>query len=170
MNEELPTKPTPGPTLQSYVETRLDLMAERMDELKGQIADRANEMRLALDGKLEEINLRYQQRFEAQQIAILKSETATEKRLEGVNEFRQTLSDQTINLMTRVEAMALINSLTEKIDDTKNRVITIESVKLGGKEQKDGMSQTAQIIATIIGILVPASVLIVAMSKVKGAG
>lgn len=167
MNEELPTKPTPGPTLQSYVETRLDLMAERMEELKGNIADRANEMRLALDGKLGELNVRYQQRFEAQQQAILKSETAVEKRLESVNEFRQSLSDQTTNLMTKAESMALINSITEKIDDTKNRVIAIESIKLGGREQREGMSQVTQIIATIIGILVPASILIVALSKVK---
>lgn len=43
-------------------------------------------------------------RFNAAQEAIHKAEVATEKRFEGVNEFRKTLSDQTVTFATK-EAM-----------------------------------------------------------------
>lgn len=66
---------------------------------------------------------RYQQRFEAQtkaidaallaaKEAVTKAETATEKRFESVNEFRQTLSDQAGTFVSRIE----FNSLKERMD------------------------------------------------------
>ncbi len=57
---------------------------------------------------------RYEQRFDAQEKAVKdalasadravnKAETASEKRLDSVNEFRKTLSDQTGTFLTRAE-------------------------------------------------------------------
>jgi len=48
--------------------------------------------------------------------AVAKAETASEKRFDSVNEFRQTLADQQINLMPRLEATALFKSLGDKVD------------------------------------------------------
>jgi hypothetical protein len=68
---------------------------------------------------LADRDLRYQQRFDAQskaiqdaltaaEKAVVKAEVATEKRFEGVNEFRQTLSDQAANFISRKELWGYI--------------------------------------------------------------
>jgi Tfp pilus assembly protein PilX len=77
---------------------------------------------------LAEMDRRYEQRFDAQQRAteaalaaaekaVSKAETAAERRFEGVNEFRATLSDQAALLMPRAETEQRLVSLTEKIND-----------------------------------------------------
>lgn len=49
--------------------------------------------------------------------AVSKAEIATEKRFEGVNEFRNTLSDQQRTLMPRSESEALMKNMNEKIGE-----------------------------------------------------
>ena len=69
---------------------------------------------------------RYEQRFADQQQAVeaalsaakeavIKAETAAEKRFEGVNEFRAALGDQQRLLMPRSEADRAITALSEKL-------------------------------------------------------
>jgi hypothetical protein len=48
--------------------------------------------------------------------AVTKAEIATEKRFEGVNEFRQTLADQAARLMPREEAMSKFENLQKDIN------------------------------------------------------
>ena len=78
-------------------------------------------------------NIRNQQRFDAQtkaieaallaaKEAVIKAELATEKRFESVNEFRQTLSDQAAQFMTRTEAEAAISRNAERIQDLTDRL------------------------------------------------
>ena len=75
---------------------------------------------------MDERDLRYQQRFDAQTLAIkdallaaekavTKAEVATERRFEGVNEFRQTLSDQAAKFITRTEFNAIIVTLVSVV-------------------------------------------------------
>lgn len=66
---------------------------------------------------LVEKDKRDEQRFKAMETAILKAETAVEKRFESVNEFRQTLSDQTNSFVSRVE----FNALKERLDRGEGR-------------------------------------------------
>lgn len=49
----------------------------------------------------------------AQKEAITKAETAIEKRFDGVNEFRSTLSDQALHLMPRTECELRLKALEE---------------------------------------------------------
>jgi hypothetical protein len=95
---------------------------------------------------LAEMDLRYQQRFDAQgqaltaallaaekavqtaltaaEKAVTKAETATEKRFESVNEFRTALSDQTASFPSRVELQALADRVTDlatRMDKTEGR-------------------------------------------------
>jgi hypothetical protein len=76
---------------------------------------------------LAEMDLRYQQRFDAQEKAmaaalmaadraVLKAETASEKRFESVNEFRAVLTAQSATLATKSEVEAAIKGLIDKID------------------------------------------------------
>jgi hypothetical protein len=56
--------------------------------------------------------------------AVTKAETANEKRFESVNEFRQTLSDQTASFPSRVELQALAQRVTDlatRMDKTEGR-------------------------------------------------
>jgi len=95
---------------------------------------------------LAEMDLRYQQRFDAQgqaltaallaaekavqtaliaaEKAVAKAETANEKRFESVNEFRKTLSDQTATFPSRVELDALadrLRDLATRMDKTEGK-------------------------------------------------
>lgn len=61
-------------------------------------------------------------RFEAAQKAIDKAEAASEKRFEGVNEFRASLADQSRLLMPRSEAEQQFKTIAEKIDVLTARI------------------------------------------------
>jgi hypothetical protein len=93
---------------------------------------------------LREMDLRYQQRFDAQQQAldaallaqeksvqtamiasekaIVKSEVAAEKRFDGVNEFRQLVTDLVREQMPRIEAEQRMASMAEKVEELRNTV------------------------------------------------
>ena len=88
-----------------------------------------------VDALMAERDLRYQQRFEAQsqaiasallaaEKAVTKADAATEKRFDGVNEFRRTLSDQAATFVTKTE----FNALKERLDRTEGRSTGISAV------------------------------------------
>lgn len=54
--------------------------------------------------------------------AVVKAETATEKRFEATNEFRQQLSDQTNTFIPRPEYAAQYKSLEEKVSMLTDRM------------------------------------------------
>ena len=98
-------------------------------------------------------DLRYEQRFNAQQQAlqdalvgqekavsaalqaadraVIKAETASEKRFDAVNEFRATLADQAATLMPRAEAETRLNSFSDKLGEITDRINRSEG-KSGG--------------------------------------
>jgi len=65
-------------------------------------------LREHIDAVLKQMDLRYQQRFEAQERAISEARAAAEKRLDGMNEFRGTIQDVIGRCITRQEAIAMI--------------------------------------------------------------
>jgi len=93
---------------------------------------------------LDERNIRYDQRFEAQQEAlaaallaqkeavltamtaaekaVAKAEMATDKRFEAVNEFRAQLADQAATLMSRIEYSSAHTNIIQQIDSLNVRV------------------------------------------------
>ena len=109
-----------------------------------------------LHALMNERDVRYEQRFQAQQKAlqdallaaekavstamasadraVLKAENAAEKRFEGVNEFRATLADQAARLMPRQESEVSLAAMREKIDAALIRVNTIEASKHGATD------------------------------------
>lgn len=72
-------------------------------------------MKAHLERVIAEHDRRYEQRFTDQRDAVMKAELATEKRFEGVNEFRAQLADQARELMPRSETEALLRVLSEKV-------------------------------------------------------
>lgn len=63
--------------------------------------------------------------------AVTKAEGATEKRFEGVNEFRNTLSDQQRTFVPRNEIEILIRGLNDKIDALNSTTIAKQGEKVG---------------------------------------
>jgi hypothetical protein len=101
-------------------------------------------LREYLEQRLREADLRHQQRYDAQREAIsealrsaeravAKAEAASEKRFESVNEFRQTLADQSAGLLTRLEADARFRAHDEKIDALAARLDKSEGTSGGQK-------------------------------------
>jgi hypothetical protein len=75
---------------------------------------------------LREVDIRYSQRFDAQERAVAaalaaakeavgKAEAATERRLEGVNEFRKSLEDQQNTFVRQDVADARYKSMEDRI-------------------------------------------------------
>ena len=60
--------------------------------------------------------------FDASEKAILKAETATERRFESVNEFRAQLATQTQSFMPREVAEARLAEIATKVEDVTNRI------------------------------------------------
>lgn len=120
---------------------------------------------------IEANDVRYGQRFEASKEAIAaalnaakeavqKAESAAEKRFEGVNEFRATLSDQQRTLMPRQEAEALIRNLSEKIDTQEKRITESVSQRTGIGQGWQYALGAVGLIATILSIVAVALVLV----------
>ena len=85
--------------------------------------------------------------------AVNKAEQATEKRFEGVNEFRNTLSDQQRTFVPRAEIEILIKSINEKIEDLEESALTMRSQSAGIKEGAGMVALIAGVVATLIGVL-----------------
>jgi hypothetical protein len=92
----------------------------------------------AFEQLMDERDKRYNQRATAQdeavksalntsKEAVTKAEIATEKRFEGVNEFRKTLSDQAADFLSRKEYEATYTSLKDKMDGISNRISRMET-------------------------------------------
>jgi len=122
-------------------------------------------------------DLRYQQRFDAQQEAVnaalvsqekavaaalsaadravSKAELASEKRFESVNEFRGTLNDYTSNLVTRVEWSAGHQALVEKVEGLTNRLNMME-----GRSRGIGSSMATVIAVVTIAVAIATAVIV----------
>lgn len=89
---------------------------------------------------------------EADQRALLAALASADKRLDGMNEFRQQLTDQTASFLTRAEADARISAATEKIDVNSARLERIEGRHIGS-------AATFAVALSIIGLMIAAATL-----------
>ena len=87
---------------------RITALEKMLDERE----DRTKERFVALDKNISTA-------IAAADKAVGKAESATERRFEGVNEFRQTLADQASLLMPRAEYLVQHGALAEKLESLK---------------------------------------------------
>lgn len=115
---------------------------------------------------LERLELFYNRRFEdldtkttlaltAADKAVNKAETATEKRFEGVNEFRQTLADQASRLMPREEALSKFGNLEKDIAALDKEIQALREQRSGVTGRDLQRDQARQDVTTKQGWLVP---------------
>lgn len=111
-----------------------------------------------LTALIQENDRRYEQRFSSAQLAVnaalaaakeavTKAEIASEKRFEGVNEFRNALGDQQRTLMPRAESELRFSNLEAKIDTLEAANIKRSGIQTGGREM------WAYIIAALMALL-----------------
>ncbi len=104
--------------------------------------------------------------------AIVKADAATERRFEGVNEFRQTLADQAATLMPRSEFNVQHQSLVTRIesfaatvsrkgDDNAQRIAVIETAQLTKKETSaSSVTVVVAIVSVIYGVVASIGVVV----------
>jgi hypothetical protein len=138
-------------------------------------ARRLDEQFRALERAAEERDTRYEQRFQAAQIALTaamaaqekavqaaleaadravsKAEAATERRFESVNEFRGSLNDMASTLMSRAEASVAFGALTEKLATATSRLDKIEGTSHGVGISWGVLVGALGAIATVVALL-----------------
>lgn len=115
-------------------------------------------------GRLGELDKRYEQRFEAQEKAVIsalhaakeavsKAEVATEKRFEGVNEFRSSLSDLTATMMPRAESTARWSALAERVDKMEKAIAADSGRNKGINDSWGYLVAAIGLAVGIIGII-----------------
>ena len=91
--------------------TRIAALEKLLDEREDRTKERFASMKIAVDAALA-----------AADRAVTKAEIATEKRFEGVNEFRETLRDQASTLLPRSEFDVQHQALEVRLNATVTRV------------------------------------------------
>lgn len=114
-----------------------------------------------------ERDLRYEQRFAAQERAVaaalesakeavLKAERAAERRFESMNEFRGVLTDQASTFVTRAESEQLHHSLQDKVDLVISRLDRLEGrtsgISAGWVLIGQAVSLLGAVIATVLAL------------------
>jgi hypothetical protein len=126
-----------GPSLSTYLETRLNLMNEQIKEALAE-SDKRYEQRWAASQKALESALIAQKEsittaMAAADRAVTKAELATEKRFESVNEFRGTLDNQQRTLIPRSEVDVMVKGLNDKIGQLTKQFDQMQAERQGVK-------------------------------------
>jgi hypothetical protein len=106
--------------------------------------------------------------FDSSQTAIQKAETATEKRFEGVNEFRAALSDQAAHFVTREAMAAMADKFDTQISQYRKDLETLGR-RLDVREgQTQGSRLTTGILVTVTTVAVGVLGLVVVIANYLG--
>jgi len=126
----------------------------RFDEQRNAVTTALNAQVTAMQAALAAADRAGAAAMAAADRAVAKAETATEKRFDGVNEFRQTLADQQRTLMPRSEVTLMINSLEEKIVVMALDVTALKGTKAGIGQGWGYAIGAAGIISVVMGTIV----------------
>jgi len=97
--------------------------------------------------------------------AITKAEQTTEKRFEGVNEFRAALSDQAQLMLTRTEYQASQQTMNARIAMTAEALTKLEARLVGKHEGVGGIGSIVIGVAVALSSLVSVAALIITLTR-----
>jgi hypothetical protein len=92
--------------------------------------------------------------------AVSKAEMASERRFEGVNEFRGTLTDQAANFLTRNEYNAEHRNLIQKYDILSQQFNEFKSETAG---RSKGVVGVGQVISNALTIVIAVAAVVVSL-------
>lgn len=143
------TEPAAGTSQATDVSLREYLMAQ------------INAVEKRADMRFEAMKAQVESAFSSSQLAINKADEATEKRFEGVNEFRAALSDQAAHFVTNQQLAALGEKLQAAIDRNQDDLIALskridlrEGQVQGSRLTYGNIAAMIAVAATIVGLLV----------------
>jgi hypothetical protein len=170
--------PRPDPTLlttQQLLREMLSLRELLETRFDGQVAytsTRLDAFQLQIDQRFGAAQEAVQAALTSAKEAVTKAEIASEKRFEGVNEFRKTLSDQAGTFLSRTEYNSAQSALGQQIDANAERLGALElrltsrldrgeGADTGVKEQKTNANASMILITqVIVGIIAVTAVII----------
>ena len=146
-------------TLETYLSKRIDALQEHFSELSEEREDRNKERFLAMKTAVDAALL-------SSDRAISKAEQATEKRFEGVNEFREALADQSATLLPRTEYSVqhkglndLLTLCTDRLAEHDKVITTIVATQAATERtKKDVADERRQQIAGVYYLVAGAGV------------
>lgn len=166
-------------TLAEYINKRFDSTNRDNDRILAILRDRTETyvrehaaMREVLDDRLRAHDVEHRlikekldERHEAQMAAVqaalasakeavTKAERANERRFEAVNEFRAQLADIIATFIPKAEAVAVAQGQAEKIDDLKERLSRLETVRTTTKDNRTGLYAAIGCLGVVLTILV----------------
>jgi hypothetical protein len=122
-------------TLRTHLQSQVDAL-DRLTEARSRAQDEKVTLALA-----------------SAQTAVTKAEVATERRFEGVNEFRQTLSDQAAQFVTRREFEQLREANADRIREMQTRLDKTEG-RSGGLSNVLGYAiAAAAVVVAVIAVV-----------------
>jgi hypothetical protein len=126
------------------------LFDHRVDSLEAVIEAKLDAHRAIADAQADKVALA----LASSDKAVAKAETATEKRFEGVNEFRAQLNDQARTFMPRTESDASALRMAERIQELTDRMNRAEGHGAGAKDNKAGLYAALAAVAVLLSIVV----------------
>ncbi|KAB1938973.1 hypothetical protein F8271_17590 [Micromonospora sp. ALFpr18c] len=124
-------------------------MEQRLDALERLIDAKLAHVNTKIDAQAAQVGLA----LASADKAVTKSETATEKRFESVNEFRQALSDQTKTFIARVEFEVVRDSHAGLITDLASRMDKLEGKGVGLNAGWVYLVGGLTVVATVVGLV-----------------
>lgn len=126
--------------------TRVAAKAEALDRLTD---SKFITLRTLVDSQAEKVALA----LTASDKAVAKAELASDKRFEGVNEFREQLRDQAATLMPRSEAEQRIASTAAMLQDVNKRLDEMAARIDRNEGQAMGRGDSSRNFATVAGLV-----------------
>ncbi len=97
-----------------------------VDTLREHLAQRITDQGVRLDQRMNDADKAIQAALGSAETAVSKAEAASEKRFEGINEFRGALADQQRELLPRSEYRAEQKAMSDRIASNADRLAALE--------------------------------------------
>lgn len=133
-------------TLAEHIASRIASLETRFVELSSEREERNKERFSATKTSVEAA-------LASSDRAVQKAEQATEKRFESVNEFRQTLQDQSASFLPRNEYTVSYKSLEEKIEVILGNLVELSKGQVGSRAKSEGLGIAGTITLAMFAIL-----------------
>jgi len=134
-------------------ESILKYVDERFDTIKEQVKENDSHLKEFLCDKISTVKESISIAMSAADKATAKAETAMDKRLEGMNEFRNQMGDQQRTFLPRAEYNLGHTNVTDKMDNLEKRLDAIDNKKTGGNIVWAFVISGISFIGMVIGII-----------------
>jgi hypothetical protein len=158
--------------LQELQEAKISAAIQRGRDLKELLDERHHAQQVAMQAALVSAKEAVYAAMEAAKEAVAKAETASNKRFDGQNEFRQQLTDQAASFATRTEtgirfdaASADVDRLNQRLSDLELRLTSRLDLGAGAKTgaaetRTEHRLDTGTVISAVVMVLLVISLVI----------